>query len=215
LAAGLAHEIRNPLASLSGSVQLLDEMEENPLHRIILREVQRLNELVEDFLQTARPLKLKPEPTDIVAMITEVVSAFRNDPRCRNLREVLLDTQPLPAVLLDDNRFRQVIWNLLVNAVQATPEGGRIEVTVNANAGMAVVAVQDNGRGIPPDKQLRIFDPFYTTRSGGTGLGLANVDRIVRGHGGTIRVNSAPGEGATFTMRLPMPREGGGGVDGR
>ena len=204
LAASLAHEIRNPLASLSGAVQLLEERAANPLHRIVLREVERLNGLVEDFLQSSRPLTLQRVLTDPGAVITEVLTAFGNDPRCL-ARDVRSRQGRTVQISLDPDRFRQVIWNLLINAAQATGEGGHIEIFAGVEEAGFVVRVSDDGQGIPQDKLLRIFDPFYTTRSGGTGLGLANVDRIIRAHGGSISAESEAGRGATFTLTLPLP----------
>lgn len=203
LAASLAHEIRNPLASLSGSVQLLEEREANPLHRIVLREVQRLNDLVEEFLQAARPLKLNQAQMNMAELLSDVVEAFRNDPRCRGLREIFLDVSALPLIVADSARLRQVVWNLLVNAVQATEVGGSIWVTAEKSDTGINVGVRDDGMGIAPEQLLRIFDPFYTTRSGGTGLGLANVDRIVRAHGGEVKVESTLHMGTTFLIWLP------------
>lgn len=205
-AASLAHEIRNPLASLSGSVQLLEELKANPLHRIILREVRRLNDLVEEFLQAARPLRLTLVHVNFEDLLNEVMQAFRNDPRCRNIRQVTLKQESLPLLLADPSRLRQVVWNLLVNAVQATEVGGHIQmISMPLNDGVRLI-VRDNGAGIEEDKLLRIFDPFYTTRAGGTGLGLANVDRIVRAHGGDVTVDSQLGKGTSFIIWLPCTK---------
>jgi two-component system sensor histidine kinase PilS (NtrC family) len=203
LAASLAHEIRNPLASLSGSVQLLEEQKANPLHRIILREVERLNDLVEEFLQAARPLKLTVISMSLESLLNEVFQTFQNDPRCRNIRRVTLKVEPLPMLMADPSRLRQVVWNLLVNAVQATDVGGHIEVIALPLKDGVRLIIRDNGIGIEEDKLLHIFDPFYTTRAGGTGLGLANVDRIVRAHGGDVRVDSQIGEGTSFMIWMP------------
>ncbi|MEL6349659.1 MAG: ATP-binding protein, partial [Myxococcota bacterium] len=203
LAASLAHEIRNPLTSLSGSVQLLQEGKDNPLLRIILREVNRLNELVEDFLQSARPLTLTFELVELDQMVQEVVLIFQNDNAWRNSRTFNTAIEEIEPINLDPDRFRQVLWNLLRNAAQATSAGSQIDVALRARDEVAELVVRDDGVGIPPDRLLRIFDPFFTTRSGGTGLGLANVDRIVRGHNGTIKVDSVVGEGTSFTIRLP------------
>lgn len=204
LAAGLAHEIRNPLASLSGSVQLLREVNPSPLHDIVLREVTRLNDLVEQFLDSARPVSLDMQPTQPDAIIGDVATSFRNDPRFQGRRVVRTRFEKLPTVVLDGARFQQVIWNLLLNAAQATPDYGTIEVTATISGAELVVAVRDDGVGMPPDAVSRIFDPFYTTRSGGTGLGLANVERIVRAHGGRIEVQSQPGSGTCFTLVFPV-----------
>jgi two-component system sensor histidine kinase PilS (NtrC family) len=204
LAAGLAHEIRNPLASLSGSVQLLKEVNPSPLHDIVLREVTRLNDLVEQFLDSARPVSLDLQPTQADAIVGDVATAFRNDPRFHGRRVVRTRFEKLPLVVLDGARFHQVVWNLLLNAAQATPDYGTIELSATARGTDLVVSVRDDGVGMPPEAVARIFDPFYTTRSGGTGLGLANVDRIVRAHGGRIEVESEPGEGTCFTLVFPI-----------
>ena len=204
LAAGLAHEIRNPLASLSGSIQLLQDETSSPLHAIVLREVEHLNGLVEEFLDIARPLHLRPEPTDVVAILQDVVTSFAQDQRYKDRCSVVLKAEDVPSFQLDGNRVRQVLWNLLLNAAQAIPETGRIEVSVALDAEALVVSVADEGVGIARDRLDRIFDPFYTTRTGGTGLGLANVERIVRAHGGEVGVNSTQGKGTTFTLRFPL-----------
>jgi two-component system sensor histidine kinase PilS (NtrC family) len=203
LAAGLAHEIRNPLASLSGSVQLLQDESASPLHAIVLREVEHLNGLVEEFLDIARPLQLRPEQTDVVAIIQDVVTAFGQDKRYQGKCEVTLQAQDVQELRVDGKRLRQVVWNLLLNAAQATPDYGYIEVSVVWDMDALVVRVADEGVGIPRDRLERIFDPFYTTRTGGTGLGLANVERIVRAHGGTVAVSSTVGKGTIFNLRFP------------
>ena len=110
----------------------------------------------------------------------------------------------LPAIVVDPGRFRQVIWNLLLNGAQATPDYGTVSIRAEVEGDGIVVEVEDDGMGIHPDRLERIFDPFYTTRSGGTGLGLANVDRIVRAHGGDIQVFSSPGKGTRFRLRFPL-----------
>ncbi len=205
LAASLAHEIRNPLASLSGSVQLMKESEASPLHDIVLREVRRLNELVEEFLDTSRPVRLDPQQHDVGGIIGDVVASFRNDARYRGRRVLRTHAEAgLPRVRMDGGRFRQVLWNLLLNAAEATPDFGTIEVQAELVEDELVVRVRDDGVGMPEDTLRKIFDPFYTTRSGGTGLGLANVERVVRAHDGRVDVQSVPGEGSTFTLIFPV-----------
>ena len=205
LAASLAHEIRNPLASLSGSVQLLRESEPSPLHDIVLREVKRLNELVEDFLDTSRPVRLDLQRHDVGQLVGDVVAAFRNDARYKGRRVLRTHAAPgLPDARVDGARIRQVLWNLLLNAAEATPDYGTIEVRVAIDTGWLVLTITDDGVGISPAALRSIFDPFYTTRSGGTGLGLANVERVARAHGGTVDVGSEPGQGTRFVVRLPI-----------
>jgi two-component system sensor histidine kinase PilS (NtrC family) len=203
LAAGLAHEIRNPLASLSGSVQLLQDEDASPLHAIVLREVEHINGLVEDFLDIARPLQLRRVPTDVVAIVEDVATAFGQDQRYKDKCEVTLDLADVPLALLDGGRVRQIVWNLLLNAAQATPDYGRIKVSVALDEDALIIRISDEGVGISRDRLGRIFDPFYTTRSGGTGLGLANVERIVRAHGGAVSVSSTEGVGTIFSLSFP------------
>ena len=207
LAAGLAHEIRNPLASLSGAVQLLQEESEDELHGIVLREVENLNELVDDFLDIARPLQLRVARVSVATIVEDVVAAFEQDRRYQGKCTMHTEIQDVPVLAIDGNRVRQVLWNLVLNAAQATPESGRIAIIVQPYQSGLDVLVEDEGVGIPVSQMERIFDPFYTTRSGGTGLGLANVDRIVRAHGGEVLVYSREGEGTTFTLRFPCDAE--------
>lgn len=205
LAAGLAHEIRNPLASLSGSIQLLAEDRADPLHEIALREVRRLDQLVEEFLDASRPPRLDLHPTELGAVVDEVERSFRNDPRYRERVQVELDLDPsVGPVTVDAARIRQVLWNLLLNAAQATPDRGLITVAMRRRAEHVELRVTDSGVGISPENMVRIFDPFFTTRSGGTGLGLANVERILRAHGGSVSVYSKQGQGTSFMLCLPL-----------
>ncbi len=207
LAAGLAHEIRNPLASLSGAVQMMEAESEDALHGIILREVDNINELVQDFLDVARPLQLRVAPTDIGSIIEDVGVAFEQDHRYREKCSVQTHLEEVPLLAVDGNRLRQVIWNLVLNAAQATPERGTIRISLSPWGEGWALDVADDGVGIPMDQIERIFDPFYTTRSGGTGLGLANVERIVRAHNGEVSVQSEEGKGTCFTLRVPGDAE--------
>jgi len=211
LTAALAHEIRNPLTSLSGAVQLLAEERPDPLHDIVLREVRRINGLVEELLDQARPLALQPIPTDPGAILDDAVAALRLDPRFRDRIDVQIQVSELGTVRLDPGRFKQVLWNLMLNAAQAIPERGRVTIRAAMDGAALVLDVQDTGVGIPPGAQRRVFDPFFTTRAGGTGLGLATVHRIVTAHGGEIGISSLEGEGTTFHLRFP----GGGLGEGR
>lgn len=211
LAAGLAHEIRNPLASMSGSIELLRDSvsageDERRLMEIVLREAGRLNALVTQFLAFARPPALLRRATDLAALLDETLSVFRNDPRAAGVR--------MDAALgrveayCDPDQLRQVFWNLLTNAAQAVAEkgeGGAIRVRCEAGSDGAVVEIEDDGVGMTDVVMARLFIPFFTTKPHGTGLGLATIHRIVDAHGGTIRVASAPGKGSRFTVRLPRP----------
>ncbi|MAE96866.1 MAG: hypothetical protein CL910_19635 [Deltaproteobacteria bacterium] len=228
LAASIAHEIRNPLAAISGSVEMLrsnlspgeGSAEGGRLMNIVLREIDRLNHLITDFLQYARPAPPKLERVDLGALAGEVAEAFRTSLDADVGLEVALE----PGCLLeaDAGQLQQLLWNLLSNAQQACRGGGQIRLAVarvpagpqeagqegrNEARGWArlvELAVSDDGSGIEPGSLERIFDPFFTTRSEGTGLGLATVHRIVEGHGGTIQVESSVGQGTRFSLRLPV-----------
>lgn len=210
VAAGLAHELRNPLASMCGSVELLREHaagapEDRRLMEIVLREAGRLDELVTQFLAFARPAPPRCAATDVAAVLDETLRVFRNDPQASAVR---VEADLAPAVAeCDPDQIRQVVWNLLSNAAQALGGAARPEphIRVSCASGPAGVRieVEDDGPGIAPADLEKIFLPFFTTKSRGTGLGLATVHRIVDAHRGSIRVASAPGAGCRFTVDLP------------
>ncbi len=202
LSAGLAHEIRNPLAALSAILQLLREDRPSRHLELALGETQRLNRLVEDFLTASATPTLRKVTLELDGLVANIVDGFLQDPRFAGVVEVTLDLESV-RTSVDPDRLRQVLWNLLTNAAQAMPGGGGIRVVVATEGGSACVRVTDAGVGIPAEERPRIFDPFYTRRAGGTGLGLAVVDQIVRAHGGTVEVASLSGQGTTFTIHLP------------
>jgi two-component system sensor histidine kinase PilS (NtrC family) len=209
VAAGLAHELRNPLASMSGSIELLRARvpageDDRRLMDIVLREAERLNALVSEFLQFARPPPLRRQPADLATILEETLDVFRQDPSAAGVA-LEQDLGPAPADC-DPAQLRQVVWNLLLNAAQALAgdrRGGRIRVSCRAEGEEAVLVVEDDGPGIAPSDRERLFLPFHTTKERGTGLGLATVHRIVDGHGGRVLVESRAGAGARFTVRLP------------
>lgn len=205
LASGLAHEIRNPLASISGSVQLLREdvgigAENRQLMGIVIREVERLNLLLSDFLNFARPAPLNPECVDVVALCGELISLLQAGGQADRVRfeKHCPETAPM---LVDRQKLRQAMWDLLNNAIEAMPDGGTIRLDIDPAAG--VLSIEDSGTGIAPEVRDRIFEPFYTTKDRGTGLGLANVYANVEAHRGRIFVEPSPLGGARFTIELP------------
>lgn len=204
LSAGLAHEIRNPLASLSGLLQLLAEERSSREIALALGEAERLNRLVEDFLQAARAPTLRCVPTRLDELAAQTAVSFGQDPRFVGRVHVKVTAEPVQ-VPVDPDRVRQVLWNLVLNAAQAMPQGGEVEVNVSANeAGTGSISVADRGVGIDASERERIFDPFYTRRHGGTGLGLALVDQVVRAHGGHIEVAAREGGGTSFNLWFPL-----------
>ncbi len=212
LAAGLAHEIRNPLASITGSSQMLRETPDMPemsrtLLDIIERESTRLNGLISDFLAYAGPKMKNVRPVNMTGLVKEIIEAVRaGEAREKEVAVKDLSTRDLP-VHGDAEQLRQVLWNLLRNAVQATPRGGTVTIDlfsqIRHRQGYVVTTVSDTGTGIEPQILGKIFNPFFTSKSGGTGLGLAISQRIVHFHRGFIEVRSSPGGGSTFSVFLP------------
>jgi two-component system, NtrC family, sensor histidine kinase HydH len=213
LAGGLAHEIRNPLSTLTLNLDLLLEDFQNaetPRDRRVrdrverLRhEVQRLHNILENFLRFARVRDLKLAPADLGAVIDEV----------RDFREPYLATRgivirthlaaDLRPVRLDADLFKQALLNLILNAEHAMPSGGELILTTRRDGSWIVLDVIDTGIGMPAEVRARIFDAFFSTRSGGSGLGLPTTRKIVEAHGGKIEVQSEPGKGSQFIISLP------------
>lgn len=212
LAAGIAHEIRNPLASISGSVEVLKSLpgadtETRQLVDIAVREVDRLNALISDLLDYARPRTEERQALDLGEVVTEIGKAFDRE---RREAEVRLEVDAGPGAVIEgaSTQMRQVLWNLLRNAAEAMPKGGTIRMSAarrpdGAGQPEVVLSVTDTGVGIARDDLDRIFEPFFSRKAGGTGLGLATVARIVEDHRGAIDVNSEPSAGTTFTLRFP------------
>lgn len=205
LASGLAHEIRNPLASISGSVQLLREdsgigEENRRLMGIVVREVDRLNLLLSDFLNFARPSPLQPECVDVAGLFDELIELLRAGGQAELVRFEKLYAATV-TMQVDRQKLRQAIWDLLINAVDALSAGGLIRINVNAGSGEIVI--EDSGVGIAPDVRDRVFEPFFTTKDRGTGLGLANVYANIEAHRGRIYVVPSELGGACFIIELP------------
>ncbi|MFQ5585533.1 MAG: nitrogen regulation protein NR(II) [Thermodesulfobacteriota bacterium] len=210
LAAGMAHEIRNPLASMSGSIQVLeegltsDDSDNRRLMNIVLRETARLNDLITDFLVFARPAPSNREAIDLKSVLTDILDVFKHSPGARGI-EILSEMSDGLFVEADRRQLQQVFWNLFLNGAQSMPEGGRLEIVCRAGTGStAEISVSDNGEGVVPDDLERIFDPFFSTKESGTGLGLALVHRVVESHGGRVTVQSGRGSGSTFTIHFPL-----------
>ncbi len=216
LAASIAHEIRNPLASISGSVQVLSGTappgsSERRLMEIAVQESHRLSAILEDFLKYVKPRDQAIETVDAAGALRDVVTLLTHSDELSGRHDVKLTLEPESFPLqADPGQLRQVFWNLLRNAVAAMPDGGTLAVTARADdAGTWSATFSDDGRGMSREDQERLFTPFAHATPGGTGLGLAIVYRIVEEHGGKIRVKSAPGEGTTISLTLPV---GGPGV---
>jgi len=209
LATGLAHEIRNPLASLSGAIELLTadlpegDRNSQTLSQIVQRETARLNRLVSDFLTYARPGPGRFEPVELAPLFEELRTLFETDRSCGIALE--LDVPAGLRALGNSDQLRQVFWNLLLNAAQSEPVDGAVHVRAHAGTDgqELVTCVEDHGCGFPPDALARLYEPFFTTKAKGTGLGLATVQRVVEAHGGRITVASERGKGTTVRVFLP------------
>ncbi|RLB03493.1 MAG: hypothetical protein DRG55_00125 [Deltaproteobacteria bacterium] len=211
LAAGLAHEIRNPMASISGAIQLFkDEGFTNPnterLMNIIITESNRLNRLISDFLLYAQPPKVRRERVNLSKVVKDTLELFFHSPEYRHGIELVEEIEEDVTVPCDPQQIQQVLWNLLLNAVEAMDGRGslRVELYRDLDRESAVLKVEDTGVGMSQDEVERIFEPFFTTKERGTGLGLSIVHKIVEKHGGAIGVRSRKGEGSVFTVTLPL-----------
>ncbi len=208
--AAVAHEIRNPLSTIGGFARSIvrdpEEVERNQNNaRIIVEEVDRLEELLSNLLDFSRMDTIAEQRVDLWPLVQSALDLTTED---REKAGVALETEvepDLPQVDLDPHQFRQVLLNLLRNAVEAMPEGGIISVRAHRTSRGVELSIQDTGAGIPEQSLEHIFDKFFTTKPTGTGLGLALVRRILDAHGAQIEVESIPNQGATFTITIPIP----------
>jgi two-component system, NtrC family, sensor histidine kinase HydH len=208
LATGLAHEIRNPLGSIAGSIQLLQQAsvlseEDRRLCDIIQREASRLNDLVTDMVDLTKPRKPQLAPVDVAVLAREVVELASGSGRAVSDVAISYDGLEFAVIRADGAQLRQLVWNLVRNGVQASNAGDVVRVRVTSDAlGNIELSVADTGIGIDEAGKERLFDAFFTTRSQGTGVGLAVVKRIADEHGFAIVVESAEGRGAVFRVSL-------------
>lgn len=209
MAASIAHEIRNPLAAMRGSIQMLraemdNDGSQTELMEIILRESDRLNTIITDFLSYARPRSLIQSRVDVGDLLHQTFALLRHSPEIHQNQSIEEQLPESPLVVdADSGQLKQVFWNLARNALQAMPQGGTLRATVEMNSNDRVrISFADTGRGMSPDQVEHLFEPFSST-TGGTGLGLSIVYQIVRDHGGTINVRSMEGQGTTITVELP------------
>jgi len=219
LTGGLAHEIRNPLSTLKVNLQLLsedwrgaDEAAESDLCRRSLSKIEtlrgeadRLQEILDDFLRYIGRQELQPTRADLNDLVDDLLVFFRPQATAQKVQvRATLCAEPLTCNV-DVAKFKQALLNLFVNAQQAMPDGGELMIRTSADAeSRACIEVIDTGCGIAPDEMGRIFEPYFSTKREGTGLGLPTARRILRAHGGMIDAHAEPGRGTSFTLRLPL-----------
>ncbi|MDR1384460.1 MAG: two-component sensor histidine kinase [Planctomycetaceae bacterium] len=213
LAGGLAHEIKNPLSTIRLNVELLAEdlaEGDSPQDRrairkveIVKRECQRLEELLNDFLNFASAHKLELEPVDINRQLKETLDFFAPRAREANIDVVEYFANDLPTAMIDRRSFHRAILNLVLNAQQAMPNGGQLVIRTRAAANAVAIDLIDNGVGMDDKTKEKLFDAFFSSKRGGSGLGLPTTRKIIEGHGGLIALQSELGHGTQFTILLP------------
>jgi len=215
LAGGLAHEIRNPLSTLSLQLEILEEEfagAEDPAARrtlakvrALMEEVERLRDILDDFLQYARPHQLEPQITDLNELVEQVAEFVEPDALRQKVKIMKLLDEDLPAFALDPNKIKQALLNIVLNAQEAMPDGGEIMLRSSVKGKNACLSITDTGCGIAQEDLDKIFRVYYTSgKPGGSGLGLATAQRIIEDHGGEIRVRSEVGKGTELTVTLPI-----------
>jgi signal transduction histidine kinase len=215
LAGGLAHEIKNPLSTIRLNMQLLaEDLEEiqTPAGRrslkrttVMQRECQRLQDLLDDFLQFAKVSHLQNVPSDLNREINEILDFFTPQAKDAGVEIVRYLDPELPSVVLDREAFRGAMLNLVLNAVQAMPDGGELVVRTSEVAGNVALYLIDTGCGMDERTASQMFDTFFSTKPGGSGLGLPTTVKIIESFGGRISVQSEVGQGTQFTIKLPVP----------
>ena len=213
LAAGVAHEIRNPLVSVRTFIQLLperldDEEFRTEFRELALGEIERICALINDLLAFSRPSPAERAPTDLNELVAQITRLLEAEARRRDVAVVFQGEAELPRVVADEAQVKQVLMNLLLNALQACGSHGRVEITTRSEKDRGerwcTVTVADSGAGIPPEHVEQIFDPFFTTKDAGSGLGLFIARRIVTEHGGHITTAPRPEGGTAFTIHFPL-----------
>jgi two-component system, sporulation sensor kinase E len=217
LTAGVAHEIKNPLASIGIHIELIrkliDGRKSVPARMVaenlavIKEEVDRLNRIVVDFLFAVRPMNAELVPDDLNRLIRELMGFLRFELEQAGITVELELLEPCPLIRLDEKYMKQVLLNIVKNAISAMPNGGKLRLATSCKASMLVLAISDTGVGIPEENLDKIFEPYFTTKEFGSGLGLTLVYKIVKEHLGDIEVSSKVGQGTTFTLSFPIPQK--------
>jgi len=211
LAAGVAHEIRNPLSSIKGFATYFKQRyqnvpEDQQTAGIMIQEVDRLNRVVSQLLEFARPVTVSPKPTSFKTLLEDSLKLIERQAKDKHITVNIRNSTPIDEVKIDPDRINQVLLNLYLNAIDAMEPGGQLKIDVTGsgeNNGLKI-RVSDTGHGISHEDLSRIFDPYFTTKTSGTGLGLAIAHNIIEAMGGAVEVDSKPGKGTTFTLIVPI-----------
>jgi PAS domain S-box-containing protein len=214
MAAVVAHEVRNPLAAIRGAVQVIGKRlpagsQEQSVAQEVVARIDTLNDIVQDLLLFARPMRPTPTTVPVAALLDETVKLFKQDPSVADVTVTIQDTDAV--VRADAQQVKLVLINLLMNGAQAMQGRGAIEIATDTDGGFRLLHVRDQGPGIPPEVREHLFEPFFTTRHRGTGLGLVTARRLIEAHGGTLTLACPPDGGTVATVRLPAGRP----VEGR
>ncbi len=211
LAAGVAHEIRNPLSSIKGFATYFkerypDQPQDQQTAAIMIQEVDRLNRVVGQLLEFSRPIATKPQKISLSALLADSLTLIKDRAAEKNISVQVQNNARVDETRIDPDRINQILLNLYLNAIDAMEDGGKLTVELSADgqSGQIGITVSDTGRGISPEHLSKVFDPYFTTKSGGTGLGLAMAYNIIEAMGGSIKVKSDPGKGTAFSIMIPF-----------
>lgn len=220
LAAGLAHEVKNPLGGIKGAAQLLEQelepdSDQREYTRIMIRETERIDHIIRELLELASPRGLKLSPVNLHRSLGDILQLQKHAARQQDITIVTHFDPSIPAIMADQEMLTRLFLNLILNAMDAAGKSGTLTVTSRVlsdycmsqnerRSRMVAVEVRDDGPGIPQEDLENIWTPFFSTKSGGTGLGLTICHKIVAEHRGMIKVESAPGQGTRFTVLLPL-----------
>ena len=206
LAAGIAHEIRNPLTSLKGFLKLLSPLSNDLGTRyisIMEGELGRIEQIVNEFLVLAKPQPSEFKLSNPIELLRDVITLMESQANMNNIEINTTFIDSTPIVFCNENQLKQVFLNVIKNAIEAMPNGGKLHIQTKANTQTTEIIITDKGQGIPHKELKKIGDPFFSTKNGGTGLGLLVSQRIIKNHKGIIDISSEVGKGTTVTITLP------------